>query len=65
MHGKGNLILTNKELYSGNFKNNLLDGEGSFTNLDNKVIFAIWENGIFKKESIKVIKVPQIGKTLT
>lgn len=34
MHGKGRLLLSNGEYYTGEFKEGMVDGEGVFTNLD-------------------------------
>jgi len=44
--GFGILYLVNNEKYSGKFKNNMINGKGTFYKKDGNVISGNWENNI-------------------
>lgn len=46
MHGKGELLLTNGEKYSGEFIDGMVHGEGEFTTYDNNQVKGVWDSGI-------------------
>lgn len=46
-HGYGQLIYTNGDVYTGEFKHNLFHGKGQYTYSSGKVQKGIWEHGIF------------------
>jgi hypothetical protein len=43
-HGKGKILLSNGELFSGNFIWDVVEGEGKFLTLGGVEIHGIWKN---------------------
>ena len=49
-HGKGKLKLSNGEVFSGWFKNDVVDGEGKFYTLKGEIIQGVWRgNQLIKR----------------
>ncbi|CAD8056060.1 unnamed protein product [Paramecium primaurelia] len=49
--GVGRLILTNGEIFCGEFRNDQINGFGEFQNKSNNKIIGIWNNGLIKSNS--------------
>jgi len=48
--GFGSLFLTNSELYSGNFKNDLVNGQGTFYQKDGNAIQGMWSDNRLQRK---------------
>jgi hypothetical protein len=46
----GKLVLSNGELYEGEFKNDLVHGKGQFHKIDGTVVRGLWADGLFLRE---------------
>lgn len=47
--GLGKLVLTNGEVYSGMFENDMVHGEGEFKRYNGSIIRGVWHEGLLKK----------------
>mgnify|MGYP006101710373 CR=1 FL=1 len=54
--GFGTFTLTNGDKYVGEFKNNLMNGQGAYTFADGEVTNGIWENGELAEENSEIVK---------